>query len=174
MPFQSPDVHCTINRNGRYVLTAPMVYKGRDDVFIVPTGFVTDLASIPSFLTWLVPIAGLADRAAILHDSFCVGLENGEPAVSARDADNIFRRTLRELGVPTVRRWLMWAGVRWGALGTPSRRPGWLRDAPAVIGISVLALPIVLPASVVVGLGLLLYTVAEMAARCAANVRGKR
>ena len=32
-------------------------------------------------------------------------------------------------------RWLLWAGVRLGALGRSGGRAGWWRDAPAVIGI---------------------------------------
>lgn len=171
MPFPFPDVHVIIRRGGEYELTEELVYIGRDEVFTVPVGFSTDLASVPQFLTWLVPVAGRHDRAAIVHDYFCQALENGEPVVSARDADGIFRRMLRELCVPTVRRWLFFTGVRWGALGTPSRRPGWLQDAPAVLTVSALALPVVLPASVVVGGGLVLYGVAEAIAKPVGQLR---
>ena len=174
MPFPSQDVHVVILDSGEYELTEELVYAGRDEVFTVPVGFCTDLASVPQFLTWLVPVAGLHDRAAIVHDYFCQALEDGKPVVSARDADGIFRRMLRELGVPTVRRWLCFTGVRWGALGTPSRRPGWLEDAPAVLAVSALALPVVLPASVVVGGGLVLYGLAEAIAKPIGQARAKK
>jgi hypothetical protein len=151
VPFPSPDVHVVILESGKYELTDELVYAGRDEVFTVPVGFCTDLASVPQFLTWLVPVAGLHDRA-----------------------DGIFRRMLRELGVPTVRRWLFFTGVRWGALGTPSRRPGWLADAPAVLIVSALALPVVLPASVVVGSGLVLYGLAEAIAKPVGRVRAQK
>jgi hypothetical protein len=174
VPFPSPDVHVVILESGKYELTDELVYAGRDEVFTVPVGFCTDLASVPQFLTWLVPVAGLHDRAAIVHDYFCQALEHGTPVVTARDADGIFRRMLRELGVPTVRRWLFFTGVRWGALGTPSRRPGWLADAPAVLIVSALALPVVLPASVVVGSGLVLYGLAEAIAKPVGRVRAQK
>ena len=174
VPFPSQDVHVTILESGEYELTDELVYIGRDQVFTVPVHFVTDLASVPQFLTWLVPVAGLQDRAAIVHDYFCTALEDGKPVVSARDADGIFRRMLRELGVPTVRRWLFFTGVRWGALGTPARRPGWLQDAPAVLTVSALALPVVLPASVVIVGGLVLYGIAEAVAKPVGQLRAKK
>ena len=149
--------------DGRYRLTAPFVYPGRDQTFTVPAGFVTDLASVPRALSALVPIAGRHDRAAIVHDFLCTALDGGTPIVDAVDTDGIFRRILRELGVPLVLRWLFWTGVRWGALANPARRRGWLRTAPAVLAISALVLPFVLPVFVVTGLALLIGGAVEAA-----------
>lgn len=161
MPFLSAYVPVLIEPDGTYRLTAHVVYKGRDDVFTVPAGFVTDLASVPRLMSWLVPIAGAHDRAAILHDFCCTQLEAGDLRLSAPDVDGLFRRCLRELGVPLVRRWLFYAGVRWGALGTPARRPGWWSTAPVVLGVSLLALPFLLPAALFVGLALLIDRAVE-------------
>ena len=174
MPFPTPDVHVVIRPDAMYRLTKDLVYEGRDELFTVPAGYLTDLASVPRFLTWLVPVAGIHDRAAIVHDYFCTALEDGKPVVPARDADGIFRRMLRELGVPTVRRWLYFVGVRWGALATPARRPGWLQDAPAVLTVTALTLPVVVPASVVIGVGLVLYGVAEAVAKPVGRIRRSR
>ena len=83
--------------------------------FVVPAGFRTDFASVPRVVTWLVPRFGAYTLAAILHDWLVTeGLRTG--VVTSRQADGIFRRVMRESGVPVLRRWLMWAGVRWGAL----------------------------------------------------------
>jgi len=190
MPFDSPDVYAYIREDGTYVLTQPLTYHGRDETFTVPAAFDTDLASVPSFLTWLVPIAGVGDRAAILHDWLCVHLDDywhdlhnphcsepapdGPPPANSRDTDGIFRRCLRELGVPTVRRWLYWTGVRWGALANPARRAGWAKDAPLVAAISLCALPVVLLASIGVGIGLVVYGAAEAVAGIVAKMRGKK
>lgn len=81
----------------------------------------------------------------MLHDWLCAELAAAyragrQPAVNARDTDGLFRRVMREAGVGPVTRALMWAGVRWGALTSPSRRAGWWADAPAVAGLSVLVL----------------------------------
>ena len=68
---------------------------------------------------------------------------------------------MRELDVPLLQRWLMWAGVRWGATVDPIRRPGWWADAPAVIAISLAAAPIVIPPSLVVLAALAVWRLAE-------------
>jgi hypothetical protein len=98
----------------------------------------------------------------VLHDWLVTtGLTTG--VVSSRDADGLFRRVLRELGVPPVRRWLMWTGVRWGALVSPLRRPGWWPDAPRVVALSVLAAPLVVPPAAVIAGALAVYAVVETA-----------
>ena len=88
-----------------------------------------------------------------------VGIRAG--VVTSRQADGVFRRVMREAGVPVLLRWLMWAGVRWGALADPERRPGWVLSAPGVLVISLLAAPLVLPPSLLVVPGLLVYAAAE-------------
>lgn len=84
-----------------------VTYKGRDGSFVVPPGFRTDFASIPRLVVWLIPRYGIYTRAAILHDFLC-----STRPVSRADADGLFRRSMRELGVSVPRRWMMWAGVR--------------------------------------------------------------
>jgi hypothetical protein len=128
----------------------------------VPAGYVTDFASVPRIAVWLIPRFGRYTVAAILHDRLltdCLGVG----MVTARDADRLFREALREVGTPPVRRWLMWTGVRWGALASRTRRAGWLADAPAVLGISTLALPLAVP-MLAVAAGLVLYSLAEAVA----------
>ncbi|MEU8901663.1 DUF1353 domain-containing protein [Nocardia sp. NPDC048505] len=88
-------------------LTEPVVYQGDSQVFTVPAGFRTDFASVPRALVWLIPRYGAYTRAAILHDYLIHSDE-----VSTADADGLFRRALRELGVSLPRRWMMWAAVR--------------------------------------------------------------
>jgi hypothetical protein len=92
-----------------------------------------------------------------VHDYLCtIGI--GTHQISSRDADGVFRRVLRELDVLFAQRWMMWAGVRWGAAvsGDRARTLGLVRDLPLVLLISAGVLPIVLPgvAGVTVGLGL--------------------
>ncbi|MGW0252254.1 DUF1353 domain-containing protein [Nocardia goodfellowii] len=88
-------------------LTEPVVYQGESQDFTVPAGFRTDFASVPRALVWLIPRYGAYTRAAILHDYLL-----HSHVVSTADADGIFRRALRELGVSVPRRWMMWAAVR--------------------------------------------------------------
>lgn len=125
-------------------LTHAMIYHGDTQTFIVPIGQTTDFASVPAVLTWLVPIeTGVA--AAVLHD-WLWRVQVPAGVLAYPDADGLLRQALGTLGVSVPRRWLMWAAVRWGALSRPGGWNGWWADAPAVLGITALALPIVLPA----------------------------
>jgi len=133
-------------------LITPITYVGKVDTFVVPKGSHTDLASVPGVLTWLVPRYGRYTKSAILHDF----LWRTGP-VSRSDADGIFRRSMRELGVPILRRWAMWAAVR--AASTFKRKPGEtdssLRTKAAIVGIGAAATPIVAVPAAAVSVALL-------------------
>jgi hypothetical protein len=163
---------------GRYELLEPLVYRGAVDTIVVPAGFLTDLASVPRIAQWLLPPDGMrALRSrrtllpprpsaawalpAVLHDWGCHQLRSASSPISSRDVDGLFRRCCREMDTPLLARWLLWTGVRWGALFNPARRDGWIRDAPAVLALSLLAAPLVVPTSLVVLVALAVYAVAE-------------
>jgi uncharacterized protein DUF1353 len=159
VPFDPPSAVLRTAGADGWTLVEPLSYVGARDRFVVPAGFRTDLATVPRPVLWLVPPAGRYTLAAVLHDWLCtVGIRTG--AVTSRQADGIFRRVMREAGVPVLLRWLMWTGVRWGALADAERRPGWWISAPGVLAVSLLAAPLVLP-SVVLVPGLLVYAAAE-------------
>jgi Protein of unknown function (DUF1353) len=82
--------------------------------------------------------------------------------LSRLDADGIFRQAMRELGVPFLRRWIMWAAVRWGALTKPDGRRDWWKEAWRVVLVSVVALPITLPAALVIVITLPVFYLVEL------------
>jgi hypothetical protein len=90
-------------------LVEPLRYAGNTDTFVVPPGFRTDFASVPRLFVWLLPKYGRYTRAAILHDFLCDEAREGR--IDRDDADGLFRRSMRELGVSFLRRWIMWAAV---------------------------------------------------------------
>lgn len=117
-------------RNGRWELAQDLVYEGHTDRFVVPSGFLTDFASVPRIVQSIAPKMGKQNRAAVLHD-WCYQhaplllRESGYVPITRRDADRIFRRVMREEGVNIVRRnvfffavriggWLPWAKARRG------------------------------------------------------------
>lgn len=98
-------------------MLAPLIYTGKVDTFTAPIGFLTDFATVPHALTWLVPRTGIYNRAAVLHD-YMISIPD---VVSRKDADGVFRRVLRELDVGPIRRWIMYTGVRIGTLMSSRR-----------------------------------------------------
>lgn len=159
MPFVTKTLKVSRLDSKYWALDAPLRYEGKDELFEVPVGFKTDFASVPRAVQALIPSTGAHTEAAVLHDWFCVQLNvyhddpqlfeslTGKkvPDASGRDTDAIFRRVMRELGVPPMLRYLIWVGVRWGARFNPARSAGWWRDAWKVILISLLVSPIVVP-----------------------------
>lgn len=100
--------------------TAVALPPGLDGWEVGPRSLPTsDLTSVPGPMRWFVSPYGLHTPAALVHDRF-VGAE-APAGFPRRDADRLFRDMLNSLGVPMLRRWLMWSavayGTRWSAGG---------------------------------------------------------
>jgi hypothetical protein len=136
-------------------------YRATSEDFEVPARKRTDFASVPRVFVWFIPRYGRYTKAAILHDYLCsIAVPAGR--ISRIDADGIFRQAMRELGVPFLRRWIMWAAVRLGALTNPAGRKKWWTEAWRVALIAALALPIVAPAAAVIVITLLVFYLVEL------------
>jgi hypothetical protein len=137
-----------------WVLTEPLTWRGmfrgsvRELVVPTPPGkpFATDLASVPRSLTWLFPRYGRYSKAAVLHDFLCREFRSPPtegaaaptvlPLSDRSDADEVFRLLMQELGVPWLRRWLMWAAVSWTTLimsFLPGRRDDPMRWVSRIV-----------------------------------------
>jgi hypothetical protein len=112
-------------------LAQPFRYSKGDQRFDIPEDDVTDLASVPRFLTWLVPRYGRHTLAALLHDHL-----QDVSGVSSEEADEIFRDAMGDSGVPLTRRWIMWSAV---ALRTQWNLGG-LRMARAFLWVAIFGL----------------------------------
>lgn len=138
-----------------------LTYHATTEIFEVPAQERTDFASVPRVFVWFVPRYGRYTKAAILHDYLCsVAVPAGR--ISRIDADGIFRQAMRELGVSFLRRWIMWAAVRLGALTNPAGRKKWWREAWRVGLVSIVALPVVAPAATVIVMTLLVFYLVEL------------
>ncbi|WP_052435608.1 DUF1353 domain-containing protein [Bradyrhizobium japonicum] len=73
----------------------------------VPRGFVTDLASIPTYLWAILQKTGRYGNAAIYHDFLY-----WQQTCTREVADCVFDRAMVEMGVDSLTRNLIWAGVR--------------------------------------------------------------
>lgn len=160
MPFDSSALEVRRVTNDEWELIHPLHYHGDVETWTVPPGFRTDFASVIRPAVWLVPRFGAFTLAAVLHDYFC-RVEVPAGRLSSVDADGIFRRVLREQGVGTLLRYLMWAGVRLSAITQAHRRPGWWSTAPKVLGIALLGAPLVLPPALLILVALGVFNAAE-------------
>lgn len=88
-------------------LAENLVYQGNADMFTVPAGFKTDFASVPRALWNIIPPTGLHTKAAVIHDWLY-----HSKIVTRKDADGIFDRIMRESGVSSIKRGIMWSAVR--------------------------------------------------------------
>lgn len=137
-----------------------LTYYASTEVFEVPVGEHTDFASVPREFVWFIPRYGRYTKAAILHDylcSVCVPAHR----VSRIEADGIFRQAMRKDDVPFLRRWIMWAAVRLGALTNSAGREKWWTEAWRVVLIAAVALPVITPAAVVIVISFLVFYLIE-------------
>lgn len=152
--------------NTGFVLREGFRYRDDDaelDFTVLPDDLPeTDLASVPWFLRWFIPAYGRHSLAALLHDHL---VENGArltPPVSRVRADEIFLAALEDLGVPMLRRYLMWAAVN---LKTRMNRGGMDRARMQIwIGASLLGTATLLVGVIarepILGLGALIAPIA--------------
>lgn len=159
MPFLKRFDELTIQPHSAttWKLLEDLVYEGQDQRFTIPAGYVTDFATIPKFMRWLINPYGPYTRAAIVHDWLITemarwtaenrahGDPDWQPPATSRDTDGIFRRIMREEGTPMPTRWVMWAAVRTASLFNHRRAYGrqFLRDLPAVLAIGIPAIAVI-------------------------------
>lgn len=94
-----------------WYLTTPMRWQTAGEnprEIVVPQGFTTDFASIPSsFWAWMPPV-GRYGLPAIVHDWLYWDQTGGR-----HEADDLFYSALSELGVSGWRRFILYRSVRW-------------------------------------------------------------
>ena len=111
-----------ITQSFRYYLS-----EDQKDVWgYVPAGFLTDGASVPRPLWWLIAPFGVHGQAAVLHDILCetgTMFRNEIPyEVSRKEADQIFRDAMKATRVSWWKRNLMYGAVRlWSTFGFQTR-----------------------------------------------------
>lgn len=141
-------------------LLEDVIYQDHNGVvFTIPAGYVTDYASVPRALSWIYPKDDPYRKAAIVHDYLITnGLVLKEFKIESHRVDEIFREAMEDTGgIPKIRQYIMWAGVRLGAIGNKARRKGSLKTLPKVLGIVLMAAPFIAIPSLVVQLFLTLF-----------------
>ena len=105
------DVECHPKNESLWIVQRPMGYYSdllKWEVW-VPTGFVTDLASVPRVPVLFWFWGGRAHREAVLHD-YLYRIDS-EPCVSFMDANRVFLEAMKSRRKNIFVRWFMFAGV---------------------------------------------------------------
>jgi|GEM_PF-875895 len=100
-----------------YELLQPLIFITRDGRrIVVPTGFQTDLASVPRlpfvYLLW----GDRAHREAVLHDYLF--RKDSVPVATFMEANGLFLEAMTSRGVRWAIRWPMYAAVCAGGRGS--------------------------------------------------------
>ena len=99
--------------DGGWMLHEDLVYHSDilRRVVTVPTGYTTDLASVPRLLRWIVPVANAKNRkAAVVHDYLCT---HGDGVVkNQKQSDRVFREALGVLGLGRFKSGALYYPVR--------------------------------------------------------------
>lgn len=160
-PDPHEDPHIVLDRHSvegheQFALERRIAYRDRHfGELLVPADtvtFRTDLTSVPTLFTWLVPKTGAHLPAALLHDGLCFGDDEQPTFVSTEghaidrvEANQIFRDAMADTGTGVVRRWLVWSAVTTATLvqgeQVPWRTPTTWRHR-AVIGLSLLVVTV--------------------------------
>lgn len=99
-----------------WLVTEPFVYTLSDGNYVcVPTGFLTDGASVPRLLWNLIPPWGEHGQASVMHDYLCEysKISDGSKyiTIDRERVDKIFLEGLTALNVSYTKRSLLYAGV---------------------------------------------------------------
>ena len=108
---------------GTWKLLAPLIYHAKSGViYTVPTGFVTDFASVPRIPIVFALVGDRANEAATLHDWLYTA---PHPVPTREMADDLLYEASISQGVPKWAAWLIYIGVRIGGASH------WQPDAKA-------------------------------------------
>lgn len=93
---------------GTWMLLSPLTYADKDGVeYVVPRGYLTDLASVPRAPIAFLLTGNTAHEPSALHDYL---ITSG--TVTRARADELFREAMESIGMPPTRIRRMYNAVR--------------------------------------------------------------
>lgn len=98
--FKTDLILAELPQKDLWAIGAPLVFSGSQGTITVPTGFVTDLASIPHIIDWIpfLDRTGASRRPGALHDWLYAGMRS-----KGKDwCDNLLREALMAEGLSAL------------------------------------------------------------------------
>lgn len=107
-PFST--LYVEVLSTGRnFQLTEDFSYlREGEDTITAPKNFETDFASIPRYVTFVVPKLGKYTQPAVIHDYLCRTADSWNKRA---EGDKVFRLAMKDAGVGRLRRRAMWLAV---------------------------------------------------------------
>lgn len=91
-------------------------YDNKDEFVVVESGYLSDGATVPKILHWLIRPWGKHGQCAVLHDKLCETWRTNLRTLTRKEVDEIFYESMRVAGVNVFRRLAIQIGVdvyRW-------------------------------------------------------------
>jgi hypothetical protein len=120
MPFTTSLALKSLRGKNEYQLTECLVFvsdrkSNKPKVFMVPSGFVTDFATIPRIFKSIIDDNDKHIRdAAVLHDFLYSTQSRAHQNISRKEADKVLIDAMKSLGAPWWKRALIYSAVRVG------------------------------------------------------------
>lgn len=149
--FLSGNIKAEIKPDTTIKLLEDVLYDDGEYTYTIPAGYISDGASVPRAMSWLYPKYGEYLKAAVVHDWLITDRLIKNQDIKSNRVDEIFREAMASLEIPKVRQWIMWAGVRIGAIANKHRRKGSLKTLPKLLFVLTLASPLAIPSLAVQG-----------------------
>ena len=103
-----------IPNTNTYQLDRPYIYIDEltDTIIIAPRGFITNFASIPSCLKWVIDDNDYRIRSASVTHDFLYSKESTYLGMTRKQADKALKYNMKKLGASWVTRNLVYCSVR--------------------------------------------------------------
>ena len=86
--------------------------SNKDDIIIIPKGFIFDGATVPRIFWTIIPPLGRYTRAACLHDYLIDVKWRKEKVITRKEADIIFLESMKAIKVNKLLAYTMYSAVR--------------------------------------------------------------
>ena len=106
------ELHLRKIDSGTWVLTQPFFVNHALRGIKVELGFVTDLATVPKWIRWLLPPDGEYKESAVIHDWLLMKMYQGNPHITRAIASSTFRDSLVYQGIAPWKIITLYVGVR--------------------------------------------------------------
>lgn len=83
----------------------------QDEKVVIERGYLSDGASVPKFIQWMIPVWGKHGQCAVVHDKLCETWTTNKRKLTRKEVDEIFFESMKVAKVNPYRRKAIEIGV---------------------------------------------------------------